>query len=479
MIKRIKDSLLTKVFLITSLLLVGMSFLVYGILAWYMPKTYADELNAALDEQAKAFVSELSHVTKEESGSYFDAFLQREAVDRAELFTKDGKRVELPTMQEDGEVTWVLLSETVSEGSLWYGKAQDNAPVISGSYPVSFLGEDADYTLVVYGRAEQIAELRHSFISVFPVIMLAIVMVSMAAAWLFSKLITNPVLRISRIAKEMSELQLDWQPDEKRTDELGTLEKSLNHLSRRLSASLKDLREANEKLELDIAQEKALEQAQMEFFSAVSHELKTPVTIIKGQLEGMLFEVGVYKDHKKYLARALETVNVLESMVQEILIVSRLEHGSTILREEQFDLAELINRYLEETEDLLIRKELQVTADCDKPVMFTGNKQLIQKVFSNLINNAVKYAPDKAMVYIILKESERRIEFSVENTGTHIPDESLPKIFDAFYRIEQSRNRKTGGSGLGLYIVQKILERYGSVCEVCNTETGVKFSFIL
>ena len=104
---------------------------------------------------------------------------------------------------------------------------------------------------------------------------------------------------------------------------------------------------------------------------------------------------------------------------------------------------------------------------------------LMEKVFSNLIGNAIKYSPHKASIFISAYAEHDRVNFSIENTGVNIPEDSIPKLFDAFYRVEQSRSRKTGGSGLGLYIVQEILRQHGSECTVCNTQAGVKFSFTM
>ena len=190
-----------------------------------------------------------------------------------------------------------------------------------------------------------------------------------------------------------------------------------------------------------------------DFFSAVSHELKTPVTIIKGQIEGMLLGIGVYKDREKYLARALETAGTLETMVQELLTVSRLSCAGTSLKMDVVDCVQTVHSYLDETEDLIARKNLQIQLDMPPEAFLCGNKLLMEKVFSNLIGNAVKYAPQGAPVWISIWKNQKLLVFSVENGGTHIPEESLPKLFDAFYRIEQSRSRRTGGSGLGLYIV--------------------------
>lgn len=472
MIKRIKSSLLAKVFLTTSAMLLCMSLLVFGILAWFMPHTYSNRLNTVLDERAQGFISELEQVAFSDSGGLFDQFIADMEINSVELYNSNGDWVPLPTEEFDNE--WGV---NIAQSAV-VGLGETN-PILSNSYYFSFSDSSNRYMLIVYGEAEQIAELQQSFIRVFPLVLLIVLVVAFIMSWLYSRMITKPVLSISRISEKMSALQLDWQVDDRRTDELGVLGNSLNTLSRNLSAALSDLQRANKKLEADIAHEKELEQARTNFFSAVSHELKTPVTIIKGQIEGMLLGIGAYKDREKYLARTLEIANTLETMVQEILTISRLETAGETLKKDRLDCVQIIKSYLSETEDLIAEKDLQIHLDIPPATFISGNKMLMEKVFSNLIGNAIKYSPYGASIYISAYADQEQICFSVENTGVHIPEDSIPKLFDAFYRVEQSRSRKTGGSGLGLYIVQEILRQHGSECRVCNTQSGVKFSFTI
>ena len=352
-------------------------------------------------------------------------------------------------------------------------------PTTAQSYDFSFLNDDSQYTLIVYGNAQPVSQIRQSILQTAPVILCLIIVLAAVIAFLFSRVVTKPVLKISSVAKNMSQLSLDWDCEENRTDELGVLQKSLNILSRSLSTALSDLQKANSKLQGDIEKEKALEKERMEFFSAVSHELKTPITVIKGQLEGMLLDVGAYKDHKKYLTRSLEVANTMESMVQEILTISRLETSGVSIVHSQFDIAQHLKTYLSSTEDLMIRKNLTLHTDIEVPALVSGDRRLLSKVIGNLISNAIFYSPPDHDIYITAKTQSGKFRFRIENTGVHIPDEALTKIFEPFYRVDQSRSRQTGGSGLGLYIVQKILEQHGSECNVSNTERGVCFSFFL
>ena len=472
MIRKVKSSLFAKVFFITAAMLLCVSLLVYGLLAWLMPQTYSNRLNAVLDERAQTFISELGQVAFSDSGGLFEQFISDMEINSVELYNGNGDWIPLPTKEVDNE--WgVNIAQTAVTG------LGETSPVLSNQYYFSFSDSSDRYTLVVYGEAEHISELQQSFIRILPIILLMVLTVSFVVSGLYSRMITKPVLEISRISEKMSDLQLHWTVDGKRTDELGTLGKSLNRLSRNLSAALSDLQNANRKLEADIEHEREMEQARTNFFSAVSHELKTPITIMKGQLEGMLLGIGAYKDREKYLTRTLEIANTLETMVQEILTISRLETAGADFKKDRLDCIKIIKCYLNETEDLIAQKDLQIHFDMPSPIFINGNKMLMEKVFSNLIGNAIKYSPQGADIYISALTEHERVVFSVENTGVHIPADSKHKLFDAFYRVEQSRSRKTGGSGLGLYIVQEILRRHESVCTVCNTQSGVKFSFII
>ncbi len=475
MISKIRSSLYAKVFLTTTAMLLCVSLLVFSLLAWLMPQTYSNRLNTVLDERVQRFVSELEQVAFPNSGGLFDQLLQDMEINSVELYNGKGEFVPLPTEQyaeaRDGNTAYIEQTQI--------NELRKTVPLLSGSYHFSFSDSNERYMLIVYGAAEQIGELQQSFIRVFPFILLIVLAVAFIVSWLYSCMLTKPVLEISRISEKMSDLQLNWTVDEQRTDELGTLGKSLNRLSYNLSVTLSDLQNANKRLEADIEHEKKLEQARTNFFSAVSHELKTPVTIIKGQLEGMLLGIGAYKDREKYLNRSLEIANTLETMVQEILTISRLETAGAEFKIDHLDCVQIIKSYLNETEDLVVRKDLQIYLDLPLSVLITGNKMLMEKVFSNLIGNAIKYSPQGASIRISAHMEHEQIKFSFENTGTCIPEDSIPKLFDAFYRVEQSRSRKTGGSGLGLYIVQEILHQHGSECTVCNTQAGVRFSFTI
>ena len=470
MIKKIRSSLFAKVFIITSMMLLCISLLVFGLLAWLMPQTYSNKLNSFLDGQTQEFISELEKVAFSDSGGLFDQFIQNMEIDSVELYDSTGMLIMLPT-EQFYDSYGANIAQSADDD------LDESNPILSSNYYFSFLGSNDRYMLIVYGKAGQIAELQQSFLRIFPLLLIVVLAVSLVVSWLYSRIITKPVLEISHVSEKMSDLHLEWQVNGQRTDELGILGKSLNKLSQNLRAVLTDLKKANAELEADIEREKELEQAQLDFFSAASHELKTPITIIKGQLEGMLLGIGAYKDREKYLSRSLGVTQILESMVYDLLTISRLQTSDSDFKTGNLDCVPLIRKYLSDTEDLIVDKDLQINTHFSKPITVNANKILMEKVFSNLIGNAVKYSPPKAVINITVQKQQSNYLFSIENYGTHIPEEAIPKLFEAFYRVDTSRSRQTGGSGLGLYIVQKILQQHNSHCNVRNTENGVEFFF--
>lgn len=468
MIKRMRDSLAVKVFLLSLILLILCSFVTYFLIALFMPQTYSLYLNHTLTDKVEHFISRLELVDYHNSGALFDSFIENPDISKVELMNQNGSYIPLPTQAAHykGE-TSVISADDAQE------------PMTAQRYEVFFREDDMRYTLVVYGNAEPVNQIRQAILQIAPYVLLLIVLLAIFAALLFSYIVTKPVLRVSSMAEKMSQLSFDFHCEENRTDEIGVLQKSLNTMSRSLSAALFDLKSANLELQKDIEKEKERERARMEFFSAVSHELKTPITVIKGQLEGMLLEVGVYKDHKKYLARSLEVTGTLENMVQEILTFSRLETYEASISPHQFDISPSMKACLSSMEDLMLHKNLVLHTDIDTPALVWGDSRLLSKVIGNLISNAIFYSPPDHEVFIAAQNENGRFRFSIENTGVHIPQDALGKIFEPFYRVDQSRSRRTGGSGLGLCIVQKILALHGTKCDVQNTERGVCFSFCL
>lgn len=247
----------------------------------------------------------------------------------------------------------------------------------------------------------------------------------------------------------------------------------LREATQRLRQAMQELKDTNILLEEDIRKERERERANRDFFAAASHELKTPITILKGELEGMIYQVGMYQDRDKYLRHALQMTDEMEELIREIMGVSRLEAQKLLGENQTVNMGELIEECCVNFRQIALGKRMVWEVPEKFPqVYISGNRKLWKKVFSNIIGNAVLHSPDGERVRICLQEKC----LLVENSGVHIPEEHLGKLFEPFYRPDLSRSRETGGSGLGLYLVRQALEMYGCGYRIENTETGVCFT---
>lgn len=405
---------------------------------------------------------------------------------RAESTAIDTVKADEAT-QENPDDNSLTYSNALEANTDIYGFIEDptNVSVMTTSAsvdygmqkPVTFSGSDKEYELYVLGAYRFVNQAVEAMNKILPWLIVVIVFISTLTAYLYSRYITRPVVRLSKISKKMSDLEFNWICDEKRNDEFGILSSSLNELSQKLSTALSELKSANESLQMDIEAERRLEKKRLEFFSAVSHELKTPITVMKGQLEGMMYQVGIYKNRDKYLARSYSVACTMEEMVQEILTVSRMEASGFVPQIEEFDLGRLVKECAHKQDDLFIQKDMEVSYHIRDALYTWGDKKLLQKAVNNIISNAVHYSPDGAEIQIEVYNEDEKVTVRVENSGVHLDEEAVPRIFEAFFRVEKSRNRNTGGSGLGLYIVKMILEIHKARYKIENTLTGVVFTF--
>ena len=226
---------------------------------------------------------------------------------------------------------------------------------------------------------------------------------------------------------------------------------------------------------IDIIESERMQEAKRkEFIATISHELKTPITIISGQLEGMIYNIGKYKDRDTYLQKSYDSTQELKTLVEEMIQVSKFEILEKKSESKEFDLNSLINKLIKRQMYLIEEKELKLDVKYQSEIFINADEERIAKAINNLINNAIKYSPKNADLLIRLYKKENAI-LEIENTGITIDEKHKDKLFKPFYRVEKSRNRKTGGSGLGLYIVSQILREHGFKYNIKNGKNSVIF----
>lgn len=464
MIKMIRSKLSVKVFFITLLLVAVCCSVTYLCIASFAPYIYSHELSDT-EEIANLMSVELSYSQFSEAKYFITTYcdkISKEYDDEfiVHMFLSSGEEISLPNLD-----------------SFTGAQIRDYQNIeTTKAYTVLFADETEEYILFLTkntGKESQIAEALQKSL---PVLGIVVFMVSAVAAFFYSWYMTAPIKKVSRLSKQLANMDFNGLCNTTRTDEIGVLSDSLNTLSQKLGVALSDLQEANQKLQADIDMERQLERQRVEFFSAASHELKTPITIIKGQLQGMLYQVGRYKDRETYLAQSLEVTDNLEKMVQELLTISRLDTPGYAFNPSHIYFDKLIQNRLTANEDLFMQRELTIEKNISPEVGISGDLQLLQKVVDNLLGNAAAYSPAGERITVKVWQADEKAHLTIENTGVHIPDEDIPKLFEAFYRVEQSRNRQTGGTGLGLYIVKTILDLHGAAIKIENTAQGVMVS---
>lgn len=316
-------------------------------------------------------------------------------------------------------------------------------------------------TMVSLQPVEEAVEVMERY---FVIIFTIIFIVSLACVYIYAKQITKPLLQLNEVTKKLSNLDFSDTPIISRDDEIGNLADNIYEMSNKLQRTLDRLKE-------DLALRNKLDEERKRFIADVSHELKTPLTILKGTCEGLVD--GVYdKSREEYYKMMLEEVNEMGQMVQDLLQLSRIENEE-ILKLEPFDLSEIIYKVHSHLKPLVREKNLKVRFEMDEVFVYADEKK-IETVIRNIYNNAIFYTPVGQKVDIKVLECEDKVKMSIENYGVYIEEHQLDKIWDAFYRIDQSRNKELGGSGLGLYIVKQILEKHDCSFGIHNTEKGVQ-----
>jgi len=294
---------------------------------------------------------------------------------------------------------------------------------------------------------------------------------------LLSRIITKPLLSLNHVAKKMSTLDFTVRSPIRRNDEIGSLSDSLNALSTTLDQTLKELRQANSQMRSDMEMKQRIEQRQREFFADASHELKTPLSIIKGYSEGL--KDGVSESKKeRYIEIIADEAAKMETMVEEMLDLVRLESQAIKLTMGAVDLVDMVEDIAGRLGPQLKEKHLDVVLAATTEQTVEGDRGKLEQVIYNMLMNAIRHAVPKTDIMIEINRLEGRVRISIENKGESISEADRQYIWERFYRVERSRNRKMGGTGLGLAIAKQILDLHGCSYGVENTPDGVRFYII-
>lgn len=312
----------------------------------------------------------------------------------------------------------------------------------------------------------------------------AIVIAAIAASYV-SKRFTKPLLELNAIANKMSKLDFSQKyTSTDSNDEIDELGRSINLLSEKLESTIKQLRGSNLQLERDIEEKSKIDEMRKQFISDVSHELKTPIALIQGYAEGLVENVNADDESRKYYAEViLDESNKMDKLVRQLLELMKLEYGKREFNNDTFNVCELIKEVIRKCSVMLDEKGIKdVRFEETQNVNIYADEFYMEQAFTNFFTNAIKHTKEvNGEKYIEIKVKEKKeknlVRISVFNTGETLSDEDLARIWGRFYKVDESRNRADGGTGIGLALVKAIMNNYNTKYGAVNKENGIEFYF--
>jgi len=291
------------------------------------------------------------------------------------------------------------------------------------------------------------------------IVPLALIIASIGGIFLANKAL-KPVNEINRITQEITSKNLGLRvPRPQMHDELGELVETINGMIERLENSFRQIQQ---------------------FTSDASHELKTPLTILKGEAELALRKERDPGEYRHYLQSSLEEINRLSRLVQDLLVLSKADTGRLTLQAVPVNLSQLVETCGQQSKFLGEDSEIHLELTTQPGVQVLGDPNRLKQMFYNLIENAIKYSNRSGKVVISTTHNGQYAHVAIRDNGVGIASEDIPFIFDRFYRVDKSRSREAGGTGLGLSICKWIAEIHKGRIEVESVpDVGSCFTVML
>ena len=338
----------------------------------------------------------------------------------------------------------VRFSETIQEEMMYL------------AYPYNLNGQS-----IIIRTSLSINDLNKKINNLYLNLFFALLIISLATlliSYYLSRRLTAPIKNVENISYKYSKGDFSSRLNEFSVVEFNNLAKSLNKMASELDK---------------------LEGIRKEFVSNVSHELKTPITSIKGYIE-ILEDMIKDKSQRKYLKIMNTNSDRLNNIIDDLLILSRIENVDNTkgLKFKLAPLSNVIDSVVSECAALIDSKEIEIFVNCSNDILINQNSMMMHQALSNLLNNSIKYSQDKSKIYFIVEDTDSYTSIEVKDEGIGINPKHFERLFERFYRVDESRSRDIGGTGLGLAIVKHIILLHNGTIDVQSKE-GYGTSFII
>lgn len=322
-------------------------------------------------------------------------------------------------------------------------------------YAMPFLDEHDPVALVVATSLENVETATHRLLIILAVGIPIGIALAAVGGWFLAGRGLRPIATITNEARAIDASRLaDRVQVPPAMDEVGRLAATLNAMLDRIQSGVEQ---------------------QQAFISNASHELRTPLAIMRAEIEVSLVAADLSEDARQVLESAREETDRMSSIVNDLLLLAKMDEGALTMAEDPLDLAQLADRVRTPMTPLAQRRGIEFELDAPDPVWVTGDAERLREVVRNLVDNAIKYSTHGTTVVISVHRTADAGELTVANAGPVIPTESLARLFDRFYRADAARGRESGGSGLGLAIVRELVEAQGGRVWARSDDAGSVF----
>ena len=339
------------------------------------------------------------------------------------------------------------------------------------------------YIRMPVAAIEESVNISNEFLSIIAIFVIIIGGIVLS---IVSKRFSDPIIELNEITKNMSKLDFTQKyKTSDANDEIDMLGENINLLSDRLENTINQLKNTNIELEKDIEEKSKIDEMRKSFISDVSHELKTPIALIQGYSEGLMENINSDDESRKFYAEViLDETTKMDKLVKQLLELMKLEYGKKQFNNKEFDLVELENEIIRKASVMSEKENVIIENNTSGEIKVYADDFYIDQVLTNYITNAIKYATEingekRARIENEIDKKNNKVRVKVFNTFVKFSEEEINRIWNRFYKIDESRNRENGGNGIGLSLVKAIMNNYGNKYGVKNVAGGVEFYFEL
>ena len=355
------------------------------------------------------------------------------------------------------EMLGILKGEVIVKKGSFEGDWE--APMVTVGMPI-FINGKVENAIIMHAPLYEITNTIQAVHQIIWKAMAISFLISLLINYMLSKRLSAPLKAMGEAAERLAEGDFSQRVTFHTEDEIGRVTKTFNVMA--------------EKLE-------RLEENRKNFISAVAHELRSPLTLIKGFVQGIMDGTVEPREHEKYMHLILKETTRMNKLIRNLLDLQRMESKEYPIHPEIFDIHELIRRTLFKYEEEMEKRELHIRLlFCQESKRVIADRDGVEQVLSNLIENAMKFVKDQGMIQVQTEQRGEKLWVQVKDNGIGIAKEEQQAIWEKFYKVDRARDRNKEGTGLGLYIIKQIIEKHGEEIYVeSELGEGAAFTFSL